>query len=404
MKLIERKSYLSTLEGIMGTPDIKILTGIRRVGKSKLLESFIKHVISKDKTANIIHVDYNMLSTENLREYHALYDYVEERYTEGVANYLMIDEVQMCDGFEKAINSLHASEKYDIYITGSNAFLMSSDLATLFTGRTFRIEVFPFSLAEYMKYFNEKNADAALDEYLRIGGMSGCYVYKTEKQRMSYVSDVYKTLVLRDIKQKHHIRGSFILDRLVDFMMDNVSNITSARTVTKRLAADGDGPSNKTVGSYIDYLCEAFLFYKVRRYDLKGRKYLATGNKYYLADHSFRYAELGFRNMDFGRVYENIAAIELMRRGWKVYAGVLYKKEVDFVAVRGSEKVYIQISDDIYGEETFMREVAPLLKIRDAYPKVIIARTRHENYDYEGVRIVDLAKWLIAEDGYWNVS
>lgn len=402
MKLIERTTYLNALEDVKGTPDIKILTGIRRAGKSKLLESFKTHLLSNDPSVNIIHVDFNQIPSEGLREYHALYEYVEGHYVAEVANYVMIDEVQMCEGFEKAINSLHASEKYDIYVTGSNAFLMSSDLATLFTGRTFSIEVYPFSLQEYMTYFGETDADAALDGYVRMGGMSGSYVYKDERKRMSYVEDVYRTLILRDIKQKHRIRSSEALDRLADFMMDNISNITSARSITQKLEDAGIAPSNKTVGLYIDYLCEAFLFYKVRRYDLKGKKYLTAGSKYYLADHSFRYAELGFRNMDFGRVYENIVAIELMRRGWKVYAGVLYKTEIDFVVERGSEKVYVQVCDDISNNETFEREITPLMKVRDAYPKVIIARTKHENYDYEGIKIVDVAKWLASGESYWD--
>lgn len=402
MRLIEREAYLSKLESVKGTPDIKVLTGIRRAGKSKLLESFMAHVLEENPDANIIRVDFNMLSTEELREYHALYDYVESHYIEGVSNYVAIDEVQMCDGFEKAINSLHASERYDIYITGSNAFLMSSDLATLFTGRTFGIEVFPFSLAEYMAYFEEQDPDSALDAYTRVGGMSGGYVYKTERERMAYVSDVYKTLILRDVKQKHRIRGASGLDKLADFMMDNVSNMTSARTITERMANNGDRFSNKTVGTYMDHLCEAFLFYRVRRYDLREKRYLASGNKFYLADHSFRYAELGFRNMDFGRVYENMVVVELLRRGWDVFVGVLYKKEIDFVAMRGSEKVYVQVCDDISSEDTFARETALLLGIRDAYPKVILARTRHDNYDYEGIKVVDLARWLISGDGYWD--
>lgn len=179
--------------------------------------------------------------------------------------------------------------------------------------------------------------------------------------------------------------------------MDNISNISSLRNVTDALNNNGIKVDNKTVGKYVQHLCQAFLFYQTKRFDIKGKRYLATQDKYYLANHSFRYALLGTRNMDYGRVYENIVAIELKRRGYEVYAGCLYKKEIDFVAIRQSEKIYIQVSDNINERKTFEREVSTLLKIRDAYPKQLIARTRHDEYDYEGIRIIDLPKWLIQQ-------
>ncbi len=187
------------------------------------------------------------------------------------------------------------------------------------------------------------------------------------------------------------------LERISDFMVDNISNITSPRSITDALNADGAKITNKTVGTYMGYLCDAFAFYKVRRYDIRGKKYLSSGEKYYLADHAFRYALLGTRNMDWGRIYENMVAIELLRRGYEVYVGVLYKKEIDFVAIKRSEKLYIQVSDDISNEKTFEREVSPLLSIKDAYQKMVLANTHHETTDYNGVAIVDLARWMAGE-------
>ena len=394
MKLIERTRYLDRLKRLVGTPDIKVITGIRRAGKSKLLEAFRSYLEAEVVGANVIHADLSLLEYEGLTEYHALNDFVTSRHVEGARNFVLIDEVQMCQGFERAINSLHASGRYDIYVTGSNAFLLSSDLATLFTGRTVSVEVFPFSFDEYCTYFAEEQVDDALERYIRWGGMSGGYVYGDERDRYGYLSGVFDTLILRDIVQRHGIRSRQLLGRLSDYMMDNVSNITSARGVADALTSSGAKTNDRTIASYMAYLEEAFAFYRVRRYDIRGKRYLSSGDKYYLADHAFRYAKLGTRNMDFGRVLENIVGIELLRRGYETYAGVLYKKEVDFVAMRGSEKVYIQVSDDISSEATFEREYAPLLSIRDAFPKVILARTRHETYTYEGIEVHDLARWL----------
>ena len=395
MKLIERKQYLDKMVSVIGIPDIKVLTGVRRSGKSKLLEAFKSYVQKNIPNANIIHINFNLSKYNNLKEYKALNEYIESRYAEDKENFVFIDEVQMCNGFELCINNLHATELYDIYITGSNAFLLSSDLATLFTGRTFEIKVYPFSFAEYIQYFCLTDIDTAFDRYMLEGGMSGSYLYKDQEDKFDYIENVFDTLILRDIRQKYNIKNPALMDRISLFLMDNVSNLTSARSITDTLTSNKDMINHKTVGNYLNYLCNAFAFYKVRRYDIKGKKYLASNDKYYLSDHTFRYAKLGTKNLDNGRVIENIVAMELLRRGYEVYVGVLYKKEIDFVALKRSEKIYIQVSDHITLPETFKREVEPLLKIKDAYPKMVIARTRNPEYQYEGVKIVDVADWLL---------
>ena len=396
MKIISRLSYLKRLIQTIQTPDIKVITGVRRAGKSKLLEAFIEYVTAHIQNANIIRINFNTLETEHLAEYHALYRFIEEHFMAGKENFLFIDEVQMCRGFEKAINALHASEKYHIYTTGSNAFLLSSDLATLFTGRTFEIHVFPFSFSEFLAYFEDEQNDiyAAFDAFVRQGGMSGSYLYQQEKEKYTYITSVFETLIVRDIRQKYKIRNPGLLEKLADFLMDNISSEVSTRSLADTLTSHKEKTNDKSIGSYLQYLTNAYAFYKVRRYDIRGKKYLASQDKYYLCDHAFRYAKLGTKNLDFGRMYENIVAIELLRRGYEVYTGVLYKKEIDFVAIRRDEKIYIQVSDDITHEQTFEREMAPLFQIKDAYPKMIIARTRHESYQHEGVRIVDIADWL----------
>lgn len=383
----------------MGTPDIKVITGVRRSGKSKLLDAFMSYVRESDPSANIIHINFNLQEFEGLTEYHALHDYIENAYEQGKNNFVLIDEVQMCTGFEKAINSLHASEKYDIYITGSNAFLLSSDLATLFTGRTFEIEVFPFSFSEFMKYFELTDQYAAFNRYIQEGGMSGSYLYKTPESKYDYISDVFNTLIVRDIQRKYRIRNMPLMERLCDFLIDNISNQTSTRSVAAAFKSEQVNTNDRTIGAYIKYLCNAFAFYRIRRYDIQGKRYLASNDKYYLSDHSFKYAKLGTKSADYGRMIENIVAIELLRRGYELYAGVLYKKEIDFVAIKRSEKLYIQVASSIDDPDTFRREVDPLLKIKDAYPKMILTRTRQEAYQHEGIQIVDVADWLLESNG-----
>ena len=393
MKLIKRK-YLDTLIDVIGTPDIKIITGVRRSGKSKLLEIFEEYIRNNVKNYNIIDINYNSLDFEDLKEYHKLNEYVEQKYKNEMHNFVLIDEIQMCDGFEKTINSLHASEKYDIYITGSNAFLLSSDLATLFTGRTFEIEVYPFSFKEFLDYFKYKDLDDAFDKFVMEGGMAGSYLYSSIDKKYDYLNEIYNTLIVRDIFERNNIKDKKLMSSLNDFLMDNISNRTSLRNVANSLNNINLDTNHKTVGNYIEHLCEAFAFYKISRYDIKGKKYLNSDEKYYLSDHAFRYARLGTKALDYGRVYENIVAIELLRRGYEVYTGILYNKEVDFIAVKRNEKIYIQVSDNIVEENTFNREISPLLSIKDAYPKMLIARTRHDEYSYEGIRIVDIARWL----------
>lgn len=398
MKIIPRDKYLQRIIELNGTPDIKIITGIRRSGKSKLMQAYIEYLKSHVDNCNIIYIDFMDLAFEEIKEYHALHAYVEAQYQANKTNYLFVDEVQMCPQFELAINSLYAKEKYDIYLTGSNAFLLSADLATLFTGRYIEIHVFPFSFSEYCRYYEgTKDIDQLFEDYTIKGGLAGSYAYKTEKDRVNYIKEVYETIVTRDLVQKYALPDTLVLQRLSEFLMDNVSNLTSPNKVSQLLTANNTQTNHVTIGKYIKYLCNAFVFYDVKRYDIRGRKYLESSEKFYLCDTGIRYAILGSRNMDYGRMYENMVCIELLRRGYDVYVGKLYQKEIDFVVQKGDEKVYIQVSDNIAAPDTFERECRPLLQIRDAYPKIILARTRHPKYSYEGIDIYDVADWLLQE-------
>ncbi len=399
MKVIERIDYQNYLWDIKDTPDIKVITGIRRAGKSEIMKSFVNRLKTNDTSANVVYADLSVLENEALLEYHQLYEWAKARHKAGMKNYLLIDEVQLCEHFELSINSLHSVGLYDIYLTGSNAFMLSSDLATLFTGRHIEIHVLPFSFKEFCAYYDTDNdLQMLFDRYVVEGGLSGSYVYDKERDRRNYVKNVYHTILRRDLTEKYNLPDSKMLEQVTEYMMDNISNTTSPNNVSNCLTANGTITNHATIGSYLKYLSDAFVLYKVPRYDIQGKKYLQSLDKYYLADSGIRFAVLGKRNMDYGRVYENIVALELLRRGYNIYVGKLYQKEIDFVAMRENEKIYIQVSDDISNPGTFQRETDPLLKIRDAYPKVLIARTKHDLYDYQGIKIYDVAHWLKESD------
>ena len=397
MKLIERQYYLQQLIDVMNTPDIKVITGIRRCGKSKLMDAFIAYVQKQSEENNIIRIKLNLKEFEALKNADALYEYINAHYIDGKENFLFIDEVQLCNGFEVIINSLYEEERFNIFLTGSNAFLLSSDLATLFGGRVFEISLYPFSFAEYLSYYPQSDIDVAFDKYVSAGGMSGSYLYKNSTDAKKYLAGIVRTTITKDIVTKFKIENEDLLNMIVDFLMDNVGSKTSIRNIANALTSNTYKTNDKTCGAYIDYLCRSFLFYPFKRYDVKGKRYLESDKKYYIADLSFRYAIIGTKNADYGHLYENIVAIELLRRGFEVYVGQLGEKEVDFVAVKDGMKTYIQVCDDISREETLKREVAPLLAIKDAYPKMIIARTKHPESQVDGIKIIDIARWLISQ-------
>lgn len=398
MKLIERPTYLQQLIDVMNTPDIKVITGIRRSGKSKLMDAFIDYVKKQSENNNVIRIKLNLKEFESLKNGDALYDFIDQHYSADKENFVFVDEIQLCTGFETVINSLYEEERFNIFLTGSNAFLLSSDLATLFGGRVFEISMFPFSFEEYLSYYPQNDIDEAFDNYVSVGGMAGSYLYGNQSDARKYLANIVRTTITKDIVKKFKIENEDLLNMIADYLMDNVGNKTSIRNIANALTSNTYKTNDKTCGAYIDYLCRSFLFYPFKRYDVKGKRYLESDKKYYLADLSFRYAIIGTKNADYGHLYENIVAIELLRRGYEVYVGQLGEKEVDFVAIKDGFKTYIQVCDDMSRPETQKRELAPLLSIKDAYPKIIIARTKHPESQIEGVRIIDIARWLISQN------
>lgn len=394
MKLINRKNYMSILVDTIDTPDIKVITGIRRSGKSKLLELFAKHVKKNVLNANIIEINYNLDKFSNIADSAALLKYIDSKYERGKINFLFIDEVQLCKDFEKTIISLYTEEKYKIFITGSNAFLSGNELATLFTGRTFSIEILPFSFKEFLLYYKYEGIQEAFEKYIEEGGFAGSYLYKTKKQKYDYIKELINVLVLRDIIRKYKIRQIELFNKVFLYMVSNIGNLTSPSNIASYYQANNKSIDHKTVSKYIEYLCNSYAFYKMKRYDIRGKKYLKSNEKYYLSEHSVRYALLGTKDLDRGRVIENIIAIELIRRYEEVYVGVLYKNEIDFVAINRNEKVYIQVCDNISDDKTLKREIKPLLQIRDGFKKIVLANTRQNTYTIDGIDIIDISKWL----------
>ncbi len=248
-----------------------------------------------------------------------------------------------------------------------------------------------------MKYYPSEDIDNSFDNYFNSSGMAGSYLYKNEEDSLKYLEGIVETTIVKDIVGKHKIDNTNLLKMIYEFLMDNVGSQTSIRNVANKLTSSSYKTNDKTCASYIDHLCKSFLFYSIQRYDVKGNGYLESNKKYYLADLGFRKAILGNRYLDRGRLYENIVAIELLRRGYEVYVGKLYNKEIDFVCLKEGRKTYIQVSDDITNSETFQREVSPLKQIKDAYPKILIARTKDEIKDHEGMQIIDIARWLLNE-------
>ena len=393
MQLIQRH-YLSDLIDILETPDIKIITGVRRRGKSTLLAQLAEHIVKNIPKSNLIHVNYNLLQFQNLRTGQALYDYVQQKYLPGCRNYVLIDEIQECVDFERTVIDWHTTGQYRVVITGSNAFLQQNDLATLFVGRTFDLEVFPFSLSEFHLYFPDLPLQKAFRLYCERGGFAGTYEYRSPQQAHSYVANIFNTLIVRDIVNKHKIKQPELLNKMIDFLADNIGNLTTANKIATKFDSQQLSLDRKTVSAYLDFLCRSFAFYRVRRFDLKGRDFLASQDKYYLVDTSMRQPRVGERFPDFGQIYENMVAIELLRRGFEIYVGFLGSWEVDFVALKNGRRAFIQVTASLESDDTRERELRSLLAIPDGSPKIIIARTFQSPVVWQGVHVVDLAQFL----------
>ena len=409
IKLINRPQYLNQLIQSKDVDLVKIVTGIRRCGKSSLLDLFHQYLLEKNVPAShIIHMNMESLRYRNLTDYIAFYDYISKRIEGKGKTYLLFDELQAVNHWEKAIESFRLDFDVDIYITGSNAYLLSSEFSTLLSGRYIEIKMLPLSFKEFLNFY-EFAADVTMDEkfqkYLQFGGMPILREYQFNEARSNQALEgIYSTVILRDILQRNSGADEATLQKIMLFLCSSIGSIISPNSIGNVLSNEGDirtgkqrNMAGKTVAKYISMLCNAFVFFSVGRYDVKGKQLLKTLGKDYIVDMGFRNMLLGYRDADRGHIIENIVFLELLRRDYRVYIGKVGETEVDFVAEKPDDKLYIQVTESMQSPETRDRELRPLRLIPDNYEKIVLSMDRSFINSYDGIKVENLIDWLLSE-------
>lgn len=398
-----RQSYLNILLEFLDKEVIKVIMGIRRCGKSTLLKLFAEELRKRQiADKNIIHLNFESMKYRDITDCDLFYDHVVSIMPRNGKIYLLIDEPQNVAGWEKAVNSFKVDFDCDIYITGSNARLLSSELSTLISGRFVEIDLYPLSYREYLDFHEAKKNDKTYQDYLKFGGFPSIVELEENVDRINDVLDgIYNTVIVKDVIAKNKIKDEELLQKIVAFLADNVGNPTSANSIAgslvseKRIESNKKTPATSTVENYLGALKKAFVFYEAKRYDVKGKQLLKTLGKYYIVDTGLRNLLLGYRDVDRGHILENIVFLELKRRGYKVYVGKVDETEVDFLAEKASHKMYIQVCETLGAENTLKRELAPLMAIQDNYEKLIITNDRTFVESYQGVKVKNAADWLL---------
>lgn len=393
--MIERTEYLEKLKKWKDKDLIKVVTGIRRCGKSTLFELFIEYLKTIGIEENHI-ISINLENPDNdFENYKDFYKFVKQQIKDEKQYYIFLDEVQNVPEFQKAVDGLYILKNVDVYITGSNAYLLSGELATLLTGRYIEIKMYPLSFKEYIEYY-QKDADEKI--YLNyINRSSFPYALKLEDETEidDYLDALYNTIILKDVAQRRKIADTSMLKTVAKFMFNNIGNCLSIKKIADTLTSDGRPISVHTVENYLDALVESYVFNKVPRFDVKGKQYLQSGEKYYATDVTMRYALLGRRNVDAGHMLENIVYLELIRRGYKVYIGRTGEKEVDFVAENKEGFTYFQVAYTTREQSTLERELTPLQEISDHYPKYILTMDIDPIADFDGIKKINVLDWLV---------
>lgn len=398
--MIPRDEYLNFLLRFKNQQIIKVISGIRRCGKSTLLELFREYLLNNgvDKE-QIIFINFEDLEYEELQDYHKLYNYVKSKMIPDKMNYVFLDEIQHVKNFEKAVDSLFIKKNADIYITGSNAYFMSGELATLLSGRYVELKMLPLSFSEFCT--GTPDSISVSEKYrLYIENSSFPYVLRYEndyRDVREYLLSLYNTILIKDIVERYKISDIMLLESVVRFVFDNIGNQLSVSKIANTIKSDGRNISTKTVDKYLQALVDSMMIYQANRYNIKGKQYLKTLEKYYVVDIGLRYALLGKRGYDVGHILENVIYLELIRRGYDVYIGQVGELEVDFVAMNDNGSEYFQVSASVRHEKTLERELKSLQKINDNYPKYILTLDDDPVCDYDGIKKINALDWLLKK-------
>ena len=404
--MVQRKEYLDKLLSWKDDRVIKVVTGIRRCGKSTLLGQFQTLLIEKGvNSSQIISVNFEELEYEELLDYKKLYAYIKERINPERKTYVFLDEIQRVDSYEKVVDSLYVKDYIDIYITGSNSYMLSGNLATLLTGRYIEIKMLPLSFREFCE-ITGKDSDEVLFDYMKVGGLPYAVTMDCKAEKLNtYLEGIYNTVIVKDIEERQNrkekeptrrkVTDITLLKNIAKFLANVVGSPVSVRSVTDYLISNGRRVSPNTVDDYMEALCESFIFYEAERFDIAGKELLKSNRKMYIVDLGLRNHILPKKKYDLGFGIENIVYFELLRRGYQVNIGKLGDAEVDFVARKRDEIIYYQVTADMTAEETFEREMKPLKQIKDNYEKKILTLDRFTLGNYEGIKVVNVVDWLL---------
>ncbi len=396
--MIERNEYLNILKRFKEKKLIKVITGIRRCGKSTLLELYKNYLLENNVTKEqIISINLEDLKYEFIKNYMDLYNYIIDNLNEKKMNYIFIDEVQKIDEFQRAVDSLYIKDNVDLYITGSNANLLSSELATLLSGRYIEIKMLPLSFKEYKSFYKDLDNDELYRRYISLGSFPYVTNLDTEDDVSLYISSIYNNIIIKDIMLRKNINDESMLKSVSLFALDNIAKLLSINNIANTMTSDGRNINVRTVEKYLEGFVESFFLYKVGRYDIKGKQYLKTGEKYYVSDLGLRYFVLGRKIGDYGHILENVVYLELLRRGYDVYIGKVDDYEVDFVAINNNGKMYIQVCETLKDNEnkTLERELRSLRKIEDNYEKLILTSDKIPVSNEEGIIVKNVLEWLL---------
>lgn len=396
--MIERKEYFDKLIGYRDKKIIKVITGIRRCGKSTLLNFFQEYLLKNGiEESQIITINFEDYEFDDLKDPRELYKYIKDRLIPTKKVYIFLDEIQNVQEFQKVVDSFFIKDNVDIYLTGSNAYMLSGELATLLSGRYIKIEMLPLSFAEFVLAKGEgKSIDERYSEYIETSSFPYALNLEQEKRQIKeYLSSIFDTIILKDVIGRKKISDVMMLESVVRFLMDNIGNQLSTKKISDTMTSNGRNINVRTVESYVSAFMEAYIVYQAKRFDIKGKQYLKTLEKYYIVDIGLRNAILGNVGKDVGHVLENVVYLELIRRGYDVYIGKVDDAEVDFVIKDEQGTKYIQVAASVRDDSTLTRELRPLQKIQDHYPKCIMTLDRDPIADYEGIKRINALDYLL---------